>query len=96
MYEYCFYFVGSVLLGDPGIICAETNEGSHVQPGERITLYCYVNNNGAYHNLLIWITPVSKIENVIALFLNTNTNLMISFVTYDYICDLTVIKHSSI
>ena len=56
-----FYFIVSSLITDPGNICAETNGGLHVLPGKRATLYCYVNNTGAYVNVLIWNTPVSRI-----------------------------------
>ena len=55
-----FYFIVSALINDPGNICAETNGGLHVLPGETVTLQCVVNNTGATQNLLIWNTPVSK------------------------------------
>ena len=54
-----------MLLNDPKNICSETG-GSHVQPGEVITLLCDVDNTGARGgNLLIWHTPVSQIGDLI-------------------------------
>ena len=64
-----FYFIGSVLPDDPNYICA--NGGSHIKVGIVVSLGCYVNNTGASGagNVLIWITPVSKIKCMIILFL---------------------------
>ena len=58
----------SVLLNDPNNICSE-NGGSHVLPGQIITLLCSVDNTGAPGgNLLIWNTPVSEIGDLIHTF----------------------------
>ena len=55
----------SVLLNDPKNICNETG-GSHVLPGQVVTLLCVVDNTGAPGgNLLIWSTPVNKIGDLI-------------------------------
>ena len=55
----------SVLLNDPKNICSETG-GSHVLPGQVVTLLCVVDNTGAPGgNLLIWSTPVSQIGDLI-------------------------------
>ena len=62
---YCVsivYFIGSVTLIDPDRICAETNGSIYMLPGETITLQCVVDNTGAHVNVLIWNTPVSRIE----------------------------------
>ena len=70
MCEYCFYFVGSVLLIDLSNICAENNGDLHVPSEKTGTLQCVVDNTGAIGgNVLIWNTPVSKTKSVIVLFL---------------------------
>ena len=62
-----FYFIASVTLIDLNNICG----GSHIKPEVVMSLLCYVNNTGALGgNVLIWITPVSKIKSVIVLFLD--------------------------
>ena len=54
-----------MLLKDPKHICSETG-GSHIPPGQVVTLFCFVDNTGAPGgNLLIWHTPVNQIGDLI-------------------------------
>ena len=81
--EYCFYFIGSVVLNDPNNIC-----GRCVKPEIVASLLCYVNNTGARGagNVLIWNTPVSKIKSVIYCYIVFGSKVVLDHVYFMWVC----------